>query len=153
MISGYVGSMGEGRKVLLRVVFLVLLAGVVAIMITPNQALQSLIGKYDFTKAVARFFQSAAPGVQIHHLVCFAAVGFGAHLGWPKWRSWQVALGLYVVAGITELVQLWVPGRVSSIYHVALDVGGGLTGFLMAWLVIYAWGNESIRENAQSAPR
>ena len=79
--------------------------------------------------------------------------GFGAHLGWPKWRSWQVALGLYVVAGITELVQLWVPGRVSSIWHVALDVGGGLTGFLMAWLVIYAWGNESIGEDAQSAVR
>lgn len=136
------------RKVLPRILFLVLFASVIALMIAPNPALQALIGKYDLARSVARFFHSAAPGVQIHHLVCFAAVGFTAHIGWPAWRSWQVALGLYVVAGITELVQLWVPGRVSSIWHVALDVGGGLAGFLIAWLVTYAWGNESIREHA-----
>lgn len=152
MSRGNFGWMGGNRNGLPRILFLVLLAAVVALMIAPNHALQALIGKSDFARGVARFFYSAAPGVQIHHLLCFAAVGFAAHIGWPAWRAWQVALGLYVVAGMTELVQMWVPGRVSSIWHVVLDVAGGLTGFLIAWLMTYAWGNESFARHAEPAP-
>lgn len=143
-MSTYAGWVRVNHKSLLRVSFLVLLASVVASMVIPYSTLQVLVNQFAWMKGSARFFHSAAPGVEIHHLLSYAAVGFAAHIGWPKWRAWQFALGLYVVAGLVELVQVWVPGRSSSILHVVLDVASGLAGFGLAWLATYAWGEESV---------
>ena len=146
--NGYPGWTRGHPKSLLRLVFLGLLASVLASMVTPDQDLQLLINRLDFIRGIAKFFRSAAPGFQIHHLLSFAAVGFVAHVGWPGWRAWHVALVLCVVAGFAELAQLWVPGRMASVWHVLLDVAGGVMGFFMAWLVNYAWGDDSFPEPA-----
>lgn len=144
MNSGYATRPQARHKSLLRILFLVLLACVVTSMVIPYGTLQDLVNSFAWSKGSAKFFHSAAPGIEIHHILSYAAVGFAAHIGWPTWRAWQVGLGLYVVAGLVELVQVWVPGRASSILHVVLDVGGGLAGFLIAWLVTYAWGNDEL---------
>jgi hypothetical protein len=151
MSSDYASWLQGRHKSLLRFLFLVLLGCVVASMVIPYSTLQDLVRSFAWLKGSANFFHSAAPGLDIHHLLSYAAVGFAAHIGWPKWRGWQVALGLYVLAGVVELVQVWVPGRASSILHVALDVVWGLSGFLIAWLVTYAWGNEKLPELAHSS--
>ena len=85
-----------------------------------------------------------APGHQLDYILPFAALGFVARFGWRTGRPWQVMAGVVVVAASVELLQVWVPGRDAAITHVALDVIGGLFGFLLAWLATYAWGSEAL---------
>lgn len=144
-MSSHYAPPAPRQHALLRILFLGVCTCVLASMVTPNDELQLLINRFDWLRGAVQFFRNVAPGVQTHHILSFAAVGIVARIGWPEWRAWHVALGLYVVAGFTELAQVWVPGRVSSVWHVLLDVIGGLAGFLLAWLAAYAWGNEAFR--------
>jgi hypothetical protein len=123
-----------------RIIFLLTLAFVILVTLAPNSALEFLRVQYGWVNSIAEFMDSLMPGVDVDHLSAFIALGFAVRFGWPGRKAWQVALGMLLLAAVTELVQLWVPGRVASPFHALTDVLGGLAGFLLAWLMTFAWG-------------
>ena len=48
--------------------------------------------------------------------------------------------GLAALAVLTELVQVWIPGRTASVGEVLLDLVAGLAGMGVAWLLAVALG-------------
>lgn len=66
--------------------------------------------------------------VDMVHVVMFAAVGLLAALASPAARFGRVLLVVFVLAAATEFVQIWVPGRTSSLFELLLDVTAALVG-------------------------
>lgn len=58
-----------------------------------------------------------------------------------KWFLWEglISFGIgFFVAGLTELIQLFIPGRSGSIIDVLIDATGYLIGVLLVILIIFA---------------
>lgn len=125
------------HKSVLRIVFLLLLAIVVAAMVVPYTVLQFMVREFAFVKETVLVLQGLADGLKLSHLLSFGLLGFVAHFTSKPWRIWH-AIGLLTIASAVEVVQMWVPGRQPAISHVFLDILGGMAGFGLAWLVTYA---------------
>lgn len=66
------------------------------------------------------------PGVA-EHFIAYSSTGFAFALGFRSKASRVViALGLTLLAGSMEVLQLWVPGRHSAISDAAVSSLGGL---------------------------
>src|SRR5689334_4910383 len=129
-----------------RILLMLVLALVVISMIVPYSALDFLRLRYVWLDQVADFLFAVMPGIDFDHLIAFGLVGFMAPFGWPRGRAWQVGLGLFAIATLTEFVQIWIPGREAAVSHALLDVIGGMAGFGFAWVVGYAWGGKGLPE-------
>ena len=128
-----------------RILLLLVLTLVVLSMIAPSSALDFLRFRYGWVDTVVDFLAMITPaGADIDHLLAFGLLGFVAHYGWRRGRSWQVALALLAVAALVEFVQIWIPGRQAAVSHALLDVIGGMSGFGLAWVLSYAWGPHSL---------
>jgi len=118
---------------------------VVLSMIVPSSALDFIRFEYGWVDRVVDFLGIVTPaGADIDHFTAFALLGFVAHFGWRRGRSWQVFLGLLTVATLVEVVQLWIPGREAAMSHAMLDVLGGMAGYGLAWVLTYAWAPERV---------
>ena len=72
-------------------------------------------------------------GTNVDHVVGFGALGISARFACPRGNAWPCALLLVVVAVVTELVQVWSPGRDPDVLHVLLDWVAVMGGFGLAW--------------------
>ena len=79
---------------------------------------------------------------KLAHFTEFALVGFWFMLclrvytrHFVKYVSWPLFVGL-LVAVLDETVQLYVPGRSSSVRDVLIDFGGVLCGLFAALLIL-----------------
>lgn len=82
---------------------------------------------------------------KLAHFLEFAALGGAICL---DCRSWNVrldctmlltVLGCFLTACVDETIQLFVPGRSSSVVDVWIDGAGGLTGLLACLLMLHLW--------------
>lgn len=78
------------------------------------------------------WLESLAPGLDLDHLVAFALLAFSSRIALRRVPAWQVLAGLVLSAGLTELAQLWVPGRTASVIDAGLDLAGALLGYTVA---------------------
>ena len=137
--------MALSSRSLPRILLLLVLALVVLLMIAPSSALDFIRFEYDWVDRLVDTLATVTPaGADIDHLAAFGLLGFVAHFGWRRGRSWQVALALLTVAALVEFVQIWIPGRQAAVAHALLDLVGGMAGFGLAWVLSYAWGSESL---------
>ncbi|MEJ8836224.1 VanZ family protein [Ramlibacter sp. AN1133] len=133
-----------------RIALMLVLALVILSMIVPSSALDFLRFEYGWVDRMMVLLFTISPGADLDHLIAFGLLGFMAPFGWPRGRSWQVALSLLSIATIVEFVQLWIPGREAAVSHALLDVIGGMAGFAFAWVLGYAWGGKGLPEEAAS---
>jgi hypothetical protein len=137
---GMIASMGVTfvRRSVPRILALLALVLVVALMIVPHSAIEFLRSEYSWLGGAADFMETAAPGIDLDHLVAFGVLGFALFFGLPRRRGWQIAAALLAIATLTEILQIWIPGRNPMVMHAWLDVIGGLAGYGWAWLLVYA---------------
>jgi VanZ family protein len=112
------------------ILVLALLVVAVAVLL-PNSKLATLRSANPwFSNAISRT-EELWPAVDMVHVVMFAAVGLLAALAFPTARFVRLLLVMFVLAAATEFVQIWVPGRTSSLFEVLLDVVAGAMGLLV----------------------
>ena len=129
---------------------LLVLALVVISMVIPSSALEFIRFHYGWVDSVVDFLDTITPGFDMDHLAAFGALGIAVRFGWPRGRFWQVVAGLAVTAGISEFVQMWIPGREAAFTHAMLDIVGGMVGYALAWIVGYAWGPQGLHGHRHS---
>ncbi|HET8747378.1 MAG TPA: VanZ family protein, partial [Ramlibacter sp.] len=135
------------RKLLLRALLLLLLAAVVGVMVLPYSVVSGMMKRFGWIGDVLDFLDTIAPGLEMSHLLAFAALGFLARFAWPKRRPAYILGGVLAVAVFVEIVQVWVPGRQAAVSHALLETLGGVVGFAIAWVLTYAWGTESLPDD------
>jgi VanZ family protein len=76
------------------------------------------------------------PGVA-EHFIAYYSTAFAFVLGFRSTASRVViALGLTLLAGSMEVLQLWVPGRHSAIIDAVISSLGGLSGIALGGLLL-----------------
>ena len=80
------------------------------------------------------------PALDMVHVVLFGGLGVLLVLALPAVRLRALFLGLAALAVLTELVQVWIPGRTASVGEVLLDLVAGGLGMGVAWLFALALG-------------
>jgi VanZ family protein len=76
------------------------------------------------------------PGV-VEHFIAYSATGIAFACGFRSWSSRVVvALGLTLLAGSMEVLQLRVPGRHAAIIDAVVSSLGGLTGLVTGGLLL-----------------
>jgi hypothetical protein len=114
-------------------VFGLLLVVVSISMVVPANTLHLLRSDSAWLDAAATLLLSLTLGGNLDHVVAFGVLGISARLAYPRAKARHCALLLFAVASLTELVQVWSPGRDSEVYHVLLDGVAGMGGFALAW--------------------
>ncbi|UWX04045.1 VanZ family protein [Pseudoxanthomonas sp. NC8] len=108
---------------------LALVVVAVAVLL-PNWRLAALRVEFPwFSQSISRTEQ-LWPAVDMVHVVMFAIVGLLAALAFPAARLGRLLLVVFVLAMATEFIQIWVPGRTSSLVEVLLDVVAALLGMM-----------------------
>lgn len=73
-----------------------------------------------------------AIGPALEHLAAYSLVGLALRGGFAgRGATWAIVAGLAALAGLMELAQTIVPGRVGSLEDVAVSAAGGLVGALL----------------------
>lgn len=71
---------------------------------------------------------------KVGHAAMFAVLAFACRLSWP-YTPLVIPAGALVLLGVlTEVLQLWVPGRSGTWDDMAADCTGVVTGLVVAWL-------------------
>jgi VanZ family protein len=74
----------------------------------------------------------AVPTDKIMHILLFALSTFLNCRAWPAIsHRWRVIFGMTAMAVITELGQLWVPGRSGDLGDIAADLIGVMLGLVL----------------------
>ena len=115
-----------------RTVFGLLLVVVSISMVMPLKTLHLLRSNSEWLDQAATLLVSLVPGLELDHVVAFAALGLSARFAFPRASALHCALLLFAVAAFTEVVQIWSPGRDPQVYHVLLDAIAGMGGFGLA---------------------
>ena len=123
-----------GQQSIARTVFGLLLLVVSTSMTMPAVTLHALRSQSPWLDQVATLLLSLMPGVELDHVIAFCALGVAARCAYPRASAWHCALFLLATGALTELVQVWSPGRDPRIYHVLLDAAAGACGFGLAHL-------------------
>jgi len=89
---------------------------------------------------------SACPGIdrphtglpgEAEHFIAYCATAAAFALGfWSRASRIMIALGLTLLAGSMEIMQLWVPGRHSAIGDAVVSGMGGLLGIVLGGLLL-----------------
>ena len=113
---------------------------VVVAVLLPNTWMAELRVQWRwFSEAINRV-EALWPAVDMVHVVMFGAVGVLLALAYPAARPVRLLLAIVVLATVSELVQLWVPGRTASVGEAMLDVAAAGVGLLLVALVRRAAG-------------
>jgi hypothetical protein len=124
----------------------IFLALVVATLVVPFSVIDEVLKRFAWIGKSLDFIDTVAPGLAASHIIAFAALGFLARFCWPRRRFRNLGLGVLIVAVVVESAQLLVPGREAAVSHAVLETLGGWAGLGIAWLLTYAWGEESLPE-------
>lgn len=133
-----------------RALLLLLLVVVVVTLVVPFEVVEGVFKQFGLLGRTLDLIDTVAPGLEASHLISFAVLGFLARFCWPNHRPWKIGVGLFMVGVLVEVVQLWVPGREAAVSHALLETLGGWLGLGLAWLLTFAWGEESLPEYKHS---
>lgn len=98
-------------------------------MLLPEPGLSVLKAELPWLGAGAGWLDSVSPALDLDHLVAFALLASSASLALPHVPMWQTMAALALFAGVTEIAQVWVPGRTASLGDAGLDLAGALLGY------------------------
>jgi hypothetical protein len=122
-------------KPFLRITLLLTLAAVSIALLLPQTELDYVKQQFVWLGRGVTWLDSIVPGWDMDHLVAFALLGLSARLALVEVKPVYILLTLLVLAGLTELAQLWVPGRTASVIDATLDVAGGVLGYVVGMLL------------------
>ena len=105
----------------------------------PNTSLAYLRSEFRWLGRPLNWIDSYSGSIDLTHVLLFALLGLVAY--WALHRlSLLVLAGLMVLlAAISELVQIWAPGRQPGLSDFADDLLGLLIGVICAWILHRLW--------------
>lgn len=127
------------RRALLWLAWGSALAMLVAAIFLPNTGLAQLRSDFRWLSRSISWTEQQWPALDMIHVLMFGGLTLLARLTWPLASFLQLGSALVVVAAVTEVVQLWVPGRRASWSDFSQDLVGiaaGLTVCVGAELLL-----------------
>lgn len=77
---------------------------------------------------------------KIAHFVMYAGIAFLAYVSVRPMRKRLYLLVSSILLGVSlEFLQIYIPGRSTSVLDAAADAAGVLTGFLFCWILAKLW--------------
>lgn len=145
-MNGLISYWRRNRKKIALVVFLVYLAALTFLLLTPRP--QSHFGE-SFKDLLREFFWTYVD--PIVHLLCFTLLGFLASLiPWRRSR-WTLLALLMLYGALTEIVQYFIPQRTAEWGDLLQDVLGLIAGMTAASIFLAWWrGEESTEDSAEA---
>lgn len=121
-----------------RVVLVILLLVVVfvAMMLTSHAMSDLRVAIPRLSRAMS-WLEGLNVPFDMDHVAFFSGITFAARLLLPRVRWWWIALAVALLAGGTELIQFWVPGRTPKLMDVRDDLIGGAVGLVLGALVLW----------------
>lgn len=96
------------------------------------------------------------------HVAFFAAMSCATRLLLPRMRWWWIGLAIAALAGGTELLQFWAPGRTPRLLDARDDLVGGAIGLSVGALLLWiargtygaagAWRERRVRARLAGKP-
>lgn len=122
---------------LARALLLATLVIVVAVLAMPGAGVSALADQWPELAASIRRLKWIWPGIDIFHALLFAVTGLLAALAYPSAGTGRLLLVLFVLAAFTEYLQVWIPGRSSSLLELAVDLAGAVAGVTIGRLATH----------------
>lgn len=102
-----------------------LLTGTLALallaILLPNTALAALRERQRWLSEAISRIEALSPSLDMVHVILFGSLGLLTAVAFPNQRGTRLLTLLTLLAGQTELIQCWVPGRNPSLSEVLLD--------------------------------
>jgi VanZ family protein len=121
------------------VVMLLVTAGVTVSMLLSSDGVRALRRASEPISATVRWFENAAPAMNLAHVVAFGLVTLLLKWAFPRLTLPQVVMWSFAFAVVTELLQFFSPGRVPRLTDLLNDMLGIAVATailaLLAWLV------------------
>ena len=115
---------------------------IVVAVALPNTALAWLRSEYRWLGQPLNWIEQQWPALDLVHVLLFALLGFVARWALPRTRMATLMLWLALFAALSELIQLWAPGRTARPSDFAQDVLGAVLGVWLAAGVQALWARQ-----------
>ena len=125
---------------LARPVLVVVLLLVLIVLAVPGSGVRAMASWWPALTLSIRRLNWMWPGFDMFHALLFFVTGLLAALAFPNAGVRRLLLTLFVLAALTEYIQIWIPGRTSSLLELAIDFGGATAGVLFARLLMHGIG-------------
>lgn len=117
--------------VLVAIAALVLLA-----VLLPNTEIAWMRENWDWFNAPMLLIERVGGPISLIHFWLFLLLGVAMALAVPQLHAVAAGASILLFGTLTELLQVFVPGRQARISDVAVDLGAGLLGWLCTrWIV------------------
>ena len=132
-------------RVLARAIGVLILLVILVAVLLPNGNLAWMREHWAWFNRPMSWIEATGGPVNLVHLALFVLLGGIVRLGWPgmRWRQWLG--GVLLIGVVTELAQLWIPGRDPRASDVLVDVAAGMLGWWLAALPCLLFGALSKR--------
>ena len=118
-----------------RFAVLLVVAVIAAAVLLPSTVMAALRRQIPWFSQVLSWLDHVMPSVDLVHLICFGALTVCTVFAWPR-VSWRLKVGgLLGFAALSEMVQIWVPGRRPSGADFVDDLTGMALG-LFLWALL-----------------
>lgn len=117
------------QLVAVRALFVLILGVVLASVMLPNTSIAWMREHWGWFNWPMLLIERLDTGLNIVHVVLFVLLGMATRLALPPWRVGHIFFALALFGIVTELVQVWVPGRHPRVSDVVVDIVAGLVGW------------------------
>ena len=115
----------------------VLLASIVVAMMLTSHAMAELRIASPRLSETMSWLEVLDLPFDMDHVAFFAAMSCAARLLLPRMHWWWIGLAVVALAGGTELLQFWAPGRTPRLLDARDDLVGGAIGLSIGALVLW----------------
>lgn len=118
------------RGILFGVGVLVLIA-----VLLPNTGIAWMRSHWRWFNAPLLLVERIGGPVNLVHAGLFLLLGAAAAFAFPRWRWLGAAMAMLAFGAVSELLQLFAPGRHVRLADVAVDLAAGMLGWMCArWM-------------------
>jgi len=126
--TGYLPQMALARRIVL---FLGIAVVALAVAL-PNTGLAWLRSEIHWLGRSVNWVEAIWPAVDLMHVAIFGLLGVTTRLALPAMPARKLIAALIAFAGISEVMQFWVPGRTPRLSDFGLDLAGVVLSVALA---------------------
>ena len=123
---------------LVRRIALFLSVAVIALALAlPNTALAWLRSEYRWLARPLNWLDDHSGSIDLVHVAVFAVLGVIVRLTLPDAPVGKLMLAIVTIAGVSEVMQFWVPGRTPRTSDFVVDMFGAMLGVALATSLLW----------------
>ncbi|MDE2406736.1 MAG: VanZ family protein [Xanthomonadaceae bacterium] len=121
---------GSARQALRSVLLLVITVQVLVALLLPNTTIAWMREHWHWFNLPMSWVERIGGPLNLIHVALFLLLGAALALRFPHWPARRAGIALLAFGTLTELAQLFVPGRHARLSDVGVDLLAGLLGWL-----------------------